>query len=185
MTTVKVSHAAKWQYRTFAQHEALPGVELDGRQGQRLHPDVDEDQAPVPPDGDPWLQRPPADAQPRLRRHPDDRRADRERYGHANVWRPVGGGEPEPGAGDDRLRPAALDDFASIGWEDLQTGGAGLQLHVDVTPFRADCPLGPQPEIEWEGGESLCSPTWSPRSARASSSARSSSRSGAPRRSRA
>jgi hypothetical protein len=48
-----------------------------------------------------------------------------------------------------------LDDFGSIGWEDLQTGGAGLQLHVDLTPFRADCPTGPQPEIEWEGGESL------------------------------
>ncbi len=155
MTTVKVSHAAKWQYRTFAQHEALPGVNSTEDQGSGSTQTWMKTKRPFPL----MVIRGYNGRPPTLNLGSDGIPMTGEQIVSGTDTRTYGGpwaaANPNQAQETTGCGAAALDDFASIGWEDLQTGGAGLQLHVDVTPFRADCPLGPQPEIEWEGGESL------------------------------
>ena len=154
MTTITVDYAFKWQYRQFAQHECLPGVcsrEDKGNGSTTAHM---ETKRPFPVmvirgyNGRPPTLNLGSDGIP-MEGEQIVQGTDTLTYG--GPWAAANPNRADETTGCGRRK---LDDFASIGWEDLQKGG-GLQLGVDIDPFREDCPLGPGSELEWEGGESL------------------------------
>jgi hypothetical protein len=154
MTTIKVDYQSKWQYRQFAQHECLPGVCSREDKGSGSSTAHMKTKRPFPVmvirgfNGRP----------PTLNLGSDGIPMAGEQIVQGSDTLTYGG--PWAAANPDRADETGgcgrrtLDDFASIGWEDLQKGG-GLQLGVDIDPFREDCPLGPSSGFEWEGGESL------------------------------
>jgi hypothetical protein len=154
MTTIKVDYHSKWQYRQFAQHDCLPGVCSREDKGSGSSTAHMKTKRPFPVmvirgfNGRP----------PTLNLGSDGIPMAGEQIVQGSDTLTYGG--PWAAANPDRADETGgcgrrtLDDFASIGWEDLQKGG-GLQLGVDIDPFREDCPLGPSSGFEWEGGESL------------------------------
>jgi hypothetical protein len=154
MTTIKVGYQSKWQYRQFAQHDCLPGVCSREDKGSGSSTAHLKTKRPFPVmvirgfNGRP----------PTLNLGSDGIPMAGEQIVQGSDTLTYGG--PWAAANPDRADETGgcgrrtLDDFASIGWEDLQKGG-GLQLGVDIDPFREDCPLGPSSGFEWEGGESL------------------------------
>ena len=153
MTTIKVDYAAKWQYTKFAQHECLPGVCSREEKGSGSTKASMKTKRPFPL----WVLRGHNGRPPTLNLGSDGIPMAGEQIVMGTDTTTYGG--PWAAANPNRERETSgcgrvtLDDFASIGWKG--NTGPGLTLQADVDPFRADCPTGPTPEIEWEGGESL------------------------------
>jgi hypothetical protein len=154
MTTITVDYASTWQYRQFAQHDCLPGICSREDKGSGTTTAHMETERPFPVmvirgyGGRPPTLNLGSDGIP-MEGEQIVQGADTLTYG--GPWAAANPDTADPTTGCGRRR---LDDFASIGWKDLQKGG-GLQLGVDIDPFREDCPLGPGSQLEWEGGESL------------------------------
>ena len=153
MTTIKVEYAAKWQYAKLAQHDCLPGVCSTEDKGSGATTAFMKTKRPFPV----WVLRGYGGRPPTLNLGSDGipmageqivTGTDTTTYG--GPWAAANPNREQETTGCGRV---ALDDFGSIGWADVT--GSGLTLQVDVDPFRDDCPLGPTPDIDWEGGESL------------------------------
>jgi len=153
MTTVKVDHQSKWQYRQFAQHDCLPGVCSREDKGSGSTRTWMKTKRPFPVmvirgfNGRPPTLNLGSDGIPM---HGEQIVMGDDTLTYGGPWAAANPNIAQPTTGCGRK---ALKDFASIGWEDLQKGG-GLQLGVDLDPYREDCPNVPS-GIEWEGGESL------------------------------
>ena len=154
MTTVRVDLQSKWQYRRLAQHDCLPGVCSREDKGSGSTTAHMKTKRPFPVmvirgfNGRPPTLNLGSDGIP-MAGEQIVQGSDTLTYG--GPWAAANPNQADETSGCGRR---TLDDFASIGWEDLQKGG-GLQLGVDIDPFREDCPLGPSSGFEWEGGESL------------------------------
>jgi hypothetical protein len=153
MTTIKVDYAAKWQYTKLTQHDCLPGVCSTDDKGSGSTKAFMKTKRPFPL----WVLRGYNGRPPTLNLGSDGIPMAGEQIVMGTDTSTYGG--PWAAANENRAADTTgcgrrtLDDFGSIGWQD--NTGPGLTLQVDVDPFREDCPTGPTPEIEWEGGESL------------------------------
>jgi hypothetical protein len=153
MTTVKVDLQSKWQYRQFSQHDCLPGLCSREDKGSGSTSTWMKTKKPFPVmvirgfNGRPPTLNLGSDGIPM---HGEQIVMGSDTLTYGGPWAAANPNRADETTGCGRK---ALKDFASIGWEDLQKGG-GLQLGVDLDPFRDDCP-GLPPGIEWEGGESL------------------------------
>ena len=153
MTTIKVEYQSKWQYRQFAQHDCLPGVCSREDKGSGSASAWMKTKRPFPV----MVIRGAGGRPPTLNLGSDGIPMHGEQIVMGDDALTYGG--PWAAANENRAKATtgcgrkALKGFGSIGWEDLQRGG-GLQLGVDIDPFREDCPGVPS-GMEWEGGESL------------------------------
>jgi hypothetical protein len=153
MTTISVDAASKWQYRQFSQHDCLPGTCSKEDKGNGTSTSHMETKRPFPLmvirgyNGRPPTLNIGSDGIP-MEGEQIVQGTDTGTYG--GPWAAANPNTAKETTGCGRRK---LDDFATLGWEDLQKGG-GLHLGVDVDPFREDCPLVPS-GLEWEGGSSL------------------------------
>jgi hypothetical protein len=154
MTTIKAELENTWQYREFAEHDCLDGWCSREDKGSGTITTFLKTKRPFPVlVGRGFNGRPPS-----LNLGSDGipmtgaqlvQGTDTTTYGG-----PWAAANPNSASETTGCGQRTIDDFALIGWEDLQTGG-GLHLTADLTPFREDCPDAPDATVEWEGGESL------------------------------